>query len=707
MEKIIPKGKSGCLRRRKKESITPRQRIFPALGAMLVALICSCILYLGNNVGLSNNGDFARVLQGNYMSMTVQNDAHRYMFIQNYTMEVEGDRFFEQLSSVRKTNDEIYYSPHFHFVKASKVLNFISNIMTGRDVHSYNIAWLAAIYIAILAMSAWCIFTFFADKSRRVRIGVFLVFLFIFCDAGYVLYFNSLYGEPLQYLMAMSLISIGLMMYKRPSFPKAICFFVALYFFAGSKLANIPYSIIAAFLSIAMVFLRKDKLFKYGVVISALVCAASIGSLYGSIPDWMHYDTTYQSIFYGVLKDSDTVEEDLDELGIDKKYAYLANTHAYPEVADVAMESTDEQMVEDVYSKVGKFNVLMFYLKHPVRFVQKIAKSIEYSAYIRPPNMGNSSVETEIVTNRFSLWSILRVRLGLSYNPFVVFAVLVLLLIYVILIDILMFAQHKQFEGKNFYKLLSMNILVCGLWINMVLPILGNGEADLAKHMFLFVNCMDILFALGIITAIAMKPKRIVIAAGITALVCAIINISPQRETVTFGTYNQKPIEWEIFGCTEDNKYILVAKDIIDTRAFDGQSNHWESSDLREFLNTEFLAEFTQEEISKIAKTTNRNILSYDDRLLADGGNHTHVCNYVSKYVDDLGETAYHNYVSDLVFIPTPAMVQYMNSSESYWMLCPYASNGFMERYVNGDGFVLRAPVNRKLGIKPVLVKSE
>ena len=83
------------------------------------------------------------------------------------------------------------------------------------------------------------------------------------------------------------------------------------------------------------------------------------------------------------------------------------------------------------------------------------------------------------------------------------------------------------------------------------------------------------------------------------------------------------------------------------------------------------------------------------------------MCNYVSKYVDDLGETSYHNYVSDTVFIPTPAMVEHMNAGESYWMLCPYASNGFMERYVNSDGFVLRAPANREIGVKPVIVKSE
>ena len=686
-----------------KQHISWRQRLAPTIGAIIVAIVCLCILYLGDNVGLSNNGDFGRVLRGNHMSEISHEDADRYLFIQYYKMEVKGDTFSEQLKSVCRTNDEVYYSPQFQIIKASKILNLISNRISGRDIETYNIAYLAFIYIAMLFVSAWCIFTFFNDSSLKTRIGVFVVFLIIFCDAGYILYFNSLYGEPMQYLMIMLLISIGLMIYKRPSLPKVFLFFGALYMFAGAKLANIPYSILVAFLSVAIVFLRGDKLFRIGVVASAVICAISIGCLYGAIPDWMHYDTTYQSVFYGVLKDSETLEKDLDQLGIDEKYASLANTHAYPQLSEREISSDDKQMIKDVYEKVGKVSVVFFYLRHPIRFIQKVAKSIEYSAYIRPPNMGNSSVETEFVTNRFSLWSNLRVRMGLLYNPGVVFAALILLLVYVVLIDILMFKRHTQFDGKNFYKLLSMNILVLGLWINAMLPVLGNGEADLAKHMFLFVNCMDILFAVGVISLLNMQKRNAIMSLIGFAVICTWINLPQSRKVVEFGSYEGEKIKWEIYGKTEDGKYVLVTKDAIAKRNFDGESNLWEKSDLRAFLNNEFIAEFSEEDKAKLSPTINRNILSYDDRLYASGGDHTHVCNYVSKYVDDLGETAFHNHVEDKVFIPTPAMIENMEFNETFWILCPYAANGAMERYANSDGFVLRAPVNRELGVRAVV----
>ncbi len=79
------------------------------------------------------------------------------------------------------------------------------------------------------------IYVFFADEPRKMQIAVFLIFIFIFCDAGYLLYFNSLYGEPLQYVSLMILIALGLLIYKRPTIPKIACFFVALYFFRRFK----------------------------------------------------------------------------------------------------------------------------------------------------------------------------------------------------------------------------------------------------------------------------------------------------------------------------------------------------------------------------------------------------------------------------------------------------------------------------------------
>ena len=284
------------------ELLKNNKRIFPLIGAIIVFILSFSVLYMGDNIGLSDNGDFRRVLLVN--NMEYENDSnYYYLFKQDYKMKVEGAGFWDKITYLCESNSEedIYSSPQFIIIKASKVMNFVANKITSRDETTYNIAYLAFIYILMLSTAAWGIFTFFADEPRKMQIAVFLIFIFIFCDAGYLLYFNSLYGEPLQYVSLMILIALGLLIYKRPTIPKIACFFVALYFFAGSKLANVPYSVIVSVLALSFAYLRKGKLYRIGVLICVILAAVCITNLYMSIPSWMHYDTTYQSVFFGAV----------------------------------------------------------------------------------------------------------------------------------------------------------------------------------------------------------------------------------------------------------------------------------------------------------------------------------------------------------------------------------------------------------------------
>ena len=661
-------------------------------------------MYFGDNVGLSDNGDFRRILLASKMEYEDETD-YQYLFKQNYKMEVDAYKVSEKIASVWETDteNEIYQSPHFIFIKASKVLNLLSNIAQNKDETQYNIAWLAGIYIFMFSVASWCIFTFFNDRSIWIRLLVFLLFIFMFCDAGYVLYFNSLYGEPLQYIALMLLISIGLMIYKRPSIPKAVCFFVALYFFAGSKLANIPYSIITALIAIAMSVLRKDKLFKIGVTLSAIVSVVCIVQLYSSIPDWMEKDTTYQAVFYGILKSSDTVEEDLVELGLNPEYESLANSVVYNEESVYPIDIKSEEFDRGFYQNVNKFDILWFYLRHPIRFIGKLATAVENSAYIRPPNIGNSSVVIGETTSRYSLWSYARVYLKFLYNPIVVLLLFLLFTIYIIAIDIYLIANRKREDPGRLYWVSAINILVLGLWINLMLPILGNGEADLAKHLFLFTNCIDILFALGIISFFGLKLRNMLLLGLGTALLTFVMNVQPSREIMTFGTYKGQPIEWEIYEKLTDNSYILVTKECVDYKKFNGTNNLWETSELRTWLNSDFLAEFTDEEKRKIKRVTNEVILAYNDRGLSVAGDHPHYCNFTRENVDDLAKTAYHYYLDDVVYIPTLDMMENIDVKDSFWILCPYTNNDIMQRYMNEDGFILRTGVTNECGVRAVI----
>lgn len=682
-----------------------RERILPVLGALIVFLVSLSVLYAGENVGLSDNGDFRRVLLTNNIEYADETD-HYYLFKQDYVMKLaDADSLPSAMAEAWKTNmeEEIYSSPHFLIIKLSKELNIIANAAAGRPLTNYNIAYMALLYIFMLSVAAWVIFTFFADSKIRIQLAVFVLFIFIFCDGGYLLYFNSFYGEPLQYTALMMLISFGMLIYKRPSVPKVIGFYVSLYFFAGSKLANIPYSLLAALLAVFIVVMRRDFIFRAGVILSALICVMCIGRLYSSIPQWMDRDTTYQSVFLGITKGSASPEADLEELGVDPKYASLAGTHAYMDENEYPIDISTPEFERDFYERVDKLDIAMFYLHHPLRLIKELSRAIENSAYIRPPVVGNSAQTPMELTDKFSRWSHIRVALRFLYSPWVIFPAFIIITLYMVFMNVFYIHNHKIETPAKKYMICALDVLILGLWINLVLPILCNGEGDIAKHMFLFTNCIDILFFVCILGIIIQPIKKMLGSAAAIAALTGIFYIRFPVQTITFGSLDGEPITWEIFEQYNDGTELLITRDCIAYMPFDSENNSWEDSELRSWLNNEFLSGFSEDEKSKLVRVTNEVVLTYDERGKAVAGNHAHYWNFTRSLVSDMAKTAYHYYPEDLVFLPTLDMMKKINFSDSYWILCPYTANNYMERFMNKDGFILHTDVKNSKGVRAVI----
>ena len=679
-------------------------RILPVLGMIMVFIISISVLYLGEPVGLSDNGDFRRVLITNNIEYKDDTDYH-YLFKREYKMELENSRnLFPAIVSAWKTNnEEVYRSPHFLIIKLSKELNLIANAVTGRPLTDYDIKYMAFLYCFMLSLAAGVIFTFFSESKLKVQAAVFVLFIFIFCDAGYLLYFNSFYGEPLQYTALMMLVAFGMLIYKRPSVPKVIGFFISLYFFAGAKLANVPYSMIAALLSILMVMMRPDAKFKVAVVISALVCVVSIIGLYVSIPDWMNRDTTYQAVFFGITKNSDDPAADLRELGVDEKYTALSGTNAYMDGDEYPIDITTDEFEREFYNKVSKTDIARFYLHHPIRLMKELCVAIENSAYIRPPSLGNSMKIPMALTEKSSMWSRLRVALRFLYVPWVIFAVFTLITGYMIFINVFYIHNHRIESPEKKYMIFSLDVLILGLWINLVLPILTNGEADITKHMFLFTNCVDILFMVCVVASLTLTLRQFIKAAVCTAVLTGLFYIHIPQSRIEFGTIGGKPIKWDIEKRYDDGTMLIMSEKCVAYMPFDDDLNNWESSDIRQWLNSGFLDEFSDEEKERIEWTDNLIPLTYSSRILAESGYHTHYWNFTRRLVNDLGDSAYRINVKDRVFLPTLDMMEDMVPGESYWILCPYTSNDCMQRFMNYDGFILHTDTSNEKGVRAVM----
>ncbi|MDO5396479.1 MAG: DUF6273 domain-containing protein [bacterium] len=685
-----------------------KDRIYPVIGAVMVAVLSFFVLYAGDNVGLSDNGDFRRVLLANNLEYEDESDYY-YLFKQDYRMTVEGSNPVTKAFSVLRTNKDwdIYSSPHFFFIKLSKLLNLFANWNAGREETAYNIGWLAGIYIFLFACAAWGIFTFFAGMRLRLKTAVLVIFLLVFCDAGYLLYFNSFYGEPLQYVALMMLLSVGLMIYKNPTIPKVVYFYISLYFFAGSKLANVPFSIIISLMAAVIIILRKDKRFKRWVLGSAAVSVIMMIGLYASIPEWMQQDTTYQSVFFGIVKESDTVNEDLEELGVDAKYSVLANTNAYMDESEYPIDVHSDEFKRDFYDRVSKLDLVMFYFNHPGRLFGKLSTAIKNTAYIRPPNLGNMPDVKMTLTDKYSTWSKLRVMLRFMYSPLIIFSIFALLSLYIIFLDIFYIRNRRLEDPKRMYMMIGINVLIAGLWINLILPMVANGEADLQKHMFLFIHCNDIMLMTLIIGMFSMTRRQVLISVSAVGVLTAAFYVRLPMRTVTFGTFEGKPVAWNVIQTYEDGSRLLVSKNNITEMAFDDKNNRWETSDIRIWLNRDFLREFTDDEKEKIVPVENELLLSAEDKDMASGGSHTHFWNFTPEQVGNLAESAYHYYLEDRVFLPTLDILDDVRARGKSWILCPYAANSYMQRYINNDGFILHTDVTNKIGVRAVVKVKE
>ena len=155
------------------------RKLLPIFTALLVAITCLAVLYAGDNIGLSDNGDFRRVLLANQMDYADGTDSS-YVFKQEYVMEISGNTAWERIGSLLATSqDEVEYtSPHFAFIKASKLLNYAANCITGQPLTQYSLFYLALLYSLVLSAAAFLIVRFFQTIPSRIMAA--LLFLLIF-----------------------------------------------------------------------------------------------------------------------------------------------------------------------------------------------------------------------------------------------------------------------------------------------------------------------------------------------------------------------------------------------------------------------------------------------------------------------------------------------------------------------------------------------
>ncbi len=204
----------------------------------------------------------------------------------------------------------------------------------------------------------------------------------------------------------------------------------------------------------------------------------------------------YQSVFYGALYDSPDVKADLDQLGLPERLASFAKKTYFERDIGKSREEADAVLAGDFYGRVSHGDVALFYGKHPERLWGNLRFSAENAFFVRPYYLGNfEKVEGKppgALSYRFSGWSEFKRKVLPHQVGFI-------LAVYAAYFGTATYQWLRSKRGMQRVMIeLYMLPGVIGVFA-FVTPVLGDGRADMGKHLFLFNVCFDMMLVTGMI----------------------------------------------------------------------------------------------------------------------------------------------------------------------------------------------------------------
>lgn len=661
---------------------------------MLIIFTISLILILttlfaGENVALNDNGDYLRV----NMLCSLEKDSSGQL---NIVLQEEG--VFSNVKNILFSPEDVsvYPSSQLILVRLSVAISYLINSAFGYPQNTYNIYYLGILMSILYALALGFSLSHIKIKNKYVLWSVIVVSLIMMCDIGYVSYFNSLYGEGLQHILFVALLGFIITLTYRPlKIYETVVFFVLLILYGQSKFFNIPVAGVMGL--IFLIFSLKHKKDKKSLLINITSFVLSVTVLLGTmnlLPSWISEQTNYNAVFYGILKDCDDekAKEYLEELGIDSELYTLKNTNFY--VSDIG-EIINKYDLTKV-KQISQVKLMMFYLKHPILTLSKAPDIACHSNTARNIFFMDSNHMTH--PTKCTIWSKIRENTGFDRVYFNV-GIIALFTILMVLISI------KQ-KMPLYVKILMPILSIMAFGYAFFVPYISNGEADLAKHMYLFVELVDVAI-IGIVLLVVNASFKVKVATSVTlALLVALGGARYKKmDAVDFGG-----IEWYVIDENDSYRTLISKESVAYKQYHNANDNNYKTSDIHRWLNEIFIDNFSEQEKEQLYVKEEKMILSKGNKDNATMGNRDYYCSPYPERVAANYETAYKENVCGSVFLPTSKTISMMANKGykvvldcDYWLSTPYFNNSEKSRFVSRDGFVYFEYATEEKGIRPVI----
>ncbi len=447
----------------------------------MVFLLIAVQLFWPPMIGLASNGDFERLMHWGKFEYLTTDDNEKYFNWVNRDFHITQSPW---------TAWRGFGSSEVIFVKLSAIAG--DWLIRG---DRFDLRVIGLIHLLAFVAALWLLMRGWRIALRLSPLYLLPGILLIFCDVGYTAYFNSFYSEPASLIFLLAMVGAGLAITPQEHRRLGLLlFFLSAGLFVVAKPQNFAL-IPPLLLFCARLFQLYRKPHQRAITVAFALALVSAPVALNLIAPWYTNNGRYQSTFYGILKDSPDPAADLRDLGLDPKFAVLAGTTIFH--ANLPVDIKSHEFQEQFYRRINHFEIAKFYLTHPRRFLTKLKVTAQNGYQLRL-NLGNYEKPTGLParteSHRCSVWSDFKQAYWPKSLWF--FAGYCLLLLGLILKGY----RRSSPPERTLREFLLM------LWLMMlaafVTPMLGDGESDLMKHLFLFNALFDL--SLLLLSALAL-----------------------------------------------------------------------------------------------------------------------------------------------------------------------------------------------------------
>lgn len=454
-----------------------RKLLEPRAAAALAAFLIMTIAIVFIPVGVANNGELDRIMleNGLYSLQSTDADAYFGYFVKDFGVGEYYNDYIDKTGS---------FSSQKPFIIAAVALD---RLFTGDD-GVFDVRFYGFLQVLLCAFAIF-LFVDYLSYGKKKLTGYLIAGLVVFllADTGYTAYFNSFYPNGLEYVFFLvAITSVFLIKQRRYNrFLLSALYGVSSFVFLFARTRNAWAGLILAVLSLLLVIPRKerrgrqDKIFnRVLIAIAALLFAASLTALIIT-PQRVANIHKYNAMARGTLKTSQSAEQTLDDFNLYRQFALLNDTTFYDKYPVAFVDG--EQFSADFYEQFGFLDIAAYYVKNPAQFYEMLKFSLANAYTIRPQSTGNFLKEAGrppgAQTQFFTLYSTLK-DLLVPRTAGVFYVWLALLYFFYI---------RSEYNVKIMTAITLIGIS------QIMIAIIGSGDADMTRNMFLYGVVFDFL----------------------------------------------------------------------------------------------------------------------------------------------------------------------------------------------------------------------